>query len=76
MNESTSRHRAPLIPTISTIDQDEPVASVGPASEESQTICVVVIAVVEVNAGSLETATVRPAISSPTTPSPPEDRAP
>ncbi|HEY5094094.1 MAG TPA: hypothetical protein VII69_03150 [Candidatus Eremiobacteraceae bacterium] len=47
MNESTSRHRAPLIPSISTLDQDEPAAVVEHAPKEGKTICVVVITVIE-----------------------------
>lgn len=50
MKESTSRHRAPLIPSISTLDQDASVASVERAPKEPKTICVVVIAVIEVEA--------------------------
>ena len=48
MNESTSRHRAPLIPSISTLEKDEPVAIVERAPKEGKTICVVVITVIEV----------------------------
>ena len=48
MNESTSRHRAPLIPSISTLDPDEPAAIVEHAPKEGKTICVVVITVIEV----------------------------
>jgi len=66
MKETTSRHRAPLIPTISTIDQENSVKQVERAPDDGQTICVVVTTVIEIGPGSLETATVRSTISSPT----------
>ena len=65
MKETTSRHRAPLIPTISTIDTKESVENDERAPDEGQTICVVVTTVIEIGPGPLETATVRSTISSP-----------
>lgn len=63
MKETTSRRRAPLIPTISTIDKEESVENDERASDEGQTICVVVTTVIEIGPGPLETATVRSTIS-------------
>ena len=65
MKETTSRRRAPLIPTISTIDKEESVENAERASDEGQIICVVVTTVIEIGPGPLETATVRSTISSP-----------
>jgi hypothetical protein len=48
MKDPASRHRAPLIPTISTLDREEPVAPEVPASEPRQKVCVVVITVVDI----------------------------
>ena len=62
MEDSTSRHRAPLIPTISTLDHDSPVASVKGESEEGQTVRVVVIAVIEMGPESTDAASLRTAI--------------
>jgi hypothetical protein len=41
-NESTSRRRAPLIPTISTLDEDQPVEHVERASDEGPANSVVI----------------------------------
>jgi hypothetical protein len=48
MHDPTSRRRAPLIPTISTLDQEKPVAPEAPASEISQRVCVVVVTIIDI----------------------------
>jgi hypothetical protein len=47
MKEPTPRHRAPLIPTISTLEQEKPVEPDALAPEISQKVCVVVITVID-----------------------------
>jgi hypothetical protein len=48
MKDQASRHRAPLIPTISTLDQKQPGEPEDLASEKSQRVCVVVITVIDI----------------------------
>jgi hypothetical protein len=48
MNGPTSRHRAPLIPTISTLGCKKPAEPERLASEKCQKVSVVIIAVIEI----------------------------
>jgi hypothetical protein len=48
MNDLTSRHRAPLIPTISTLGCEKPAEPKTLESEKCQRVCVVVITVIEI----------------------------
>ena len=76
MNESTSKSGGPLIPTISTLDQDSPVTSLGQSAasavDDGLVVRVVVETVIEIEPGSPTTAVVRSVISSPA--SSPEER--
>jgi len=76
MNESTSKSGGPLIPTISTLDQDSPVTSLGQgaaiANDDALVVRVVVKTVIEIDPGSPTTAVIRSVISSPA--SLPEER--
>ena len=45
MKEPPARHRPPLIPTISTLDQEKPVEPDASAPEKPQKVCVVVITI-------------------------------
>ena len=71
MNESTSQSGGPLIPTISTLDQDSPVTRLGQdaanSSDDGMVVRVVVETVIEIDPGSPTTAIVRSVISSPAT---------
>ena len=75
MNESTSQSGGPLIPTISTLDHDSPVPSLGQTSaiagNDGMVVRVVVETVIEIDPASPTTAIVRSVISSPA--SPPEE---
>jgi hypothetical protein len=63
MNESTSKSGGPLIPTISTLDQDSPVPSLGQdaaiANDDGMVVRLVVETVIEIEPGSPTTAIVR-----------------
>jgi hypothetical protein len=76
MNESTSKSGGPLIPTISTLDQDSPVTSLGQgvaiANDDLTVVRVIVETVIEIEPGSPTTAVIRSVISSPA--SSPEER--
>jgi hypothetical protein len=76
MNESTSKSAGPLIPTISTLEQDSPVTSLGQGAaltnDDGMVVRVVVETVIEIDPGSPTTAIVRSVISSPA--SSPEER--
>lgn len=69
MNESTSKRGGPLIPMISTLDQDSPVTSLGQSAasavDDGLVVRVVVETVIEIDPGSPSTAVVRSLISSP-----------
>ncbi|HEY7982080.1 MAG TPA: hypothetical protein VID19_11415 [Candidatus Eremiobacteraceae bacterium] len=54
MNDPTSRRRAPLIPTISTLDDEKPVAPEVPASEICQRVCVVVVTIIDIGSEPLK----------------------
>ena len=56
MDETTSRHRAPLIPTISTLDHDESSETAVPAPGQGRTICIVVVTIIEIDPQPRETA--------------------
>ena len=76
MNESTSKSGGPLIPTISTLEHDSPVTSLGQGAaitnDDGMVLRVVVETVIEIDPGSPTTAIVRSVISSP--PNSPEER--
>ena len=48
MKDPAPRHRAPLIPTISTLEPTKPVVPESPTPEVSQKVCVVVITVIDI----------------------------
>jgi len=48
MKDPAPRHRAPLIPTISTLAQEEPAEPESPAPVICQKVCVVVITVIDI----------------------------